>query len=341
MKKKLDQKLIFVPALITCGKAKERAASWAFVGEPKNIEEYRLGTVFLVGEVDAEEENGVSSILPLVGSELKQEYYAEPRRRPLASFSESLRKSNLIFAQVPKKRNPMWLGKVHLAGGALTESTLLFSLVGKIHAYLFRNGTTTDLNRRFIQEGRPHPTKLFRHVASGSLLAGDRLLFATPKVFGSLFLEDIRHIVRESPFSEIQRHVEMLYAKENPRASLSLLVLEIRREDSAPIPEKTAMAPASQPFCASGVTRRERAERRSKALAIGFIRQIGSLITLGVENARAKLPHAVALLRKMAFVYASRLSAATQNARVMRVLVIVAVIGLFLLLLLFRREVMF
>lgn len=341
MKKKLDQKLVFVPVLIACGRAKERASSWAFIGEPKNIEESRLGTVFMVGEVDAEEENGVSSILPLVGSQLKQEYYAQPRRRALASFSESLRKSNLVFAQVPKKRNPMWLGKVHLASVALTESILLFSLVGKIYAYLFRNGTTTDLRRRFIQEGRPHPTKLFRHVASGSLLAGDRLLFAAPKVFSSLFLEDVRYIVRESPFAEIQQQVEMLYAKESPHASLSLVALEVRTEESVSPPARSATPSPLPPLGASVATRGTLARKRSKVLLLNIARHLAYTLTMLATRGRAHLLYFTSLLRKKMVFHASRFSTLSQNAQVLRVLVVLAVVGIALLLLLFRREVIF
>jgi hypothetical protein len=344
MKKKLDQKLIFVPALITCGRAKERASSWAFIGEPKNVEEHRLGTIFLVGEVDAEEENGVSSILPLVGSQLKQEYYAEPRRRALKSFSESLRKGNLIFAQVPKKRNPMWLGKVHLASGALTESTLLFSLVGKIQAFLFRGGATTDLKRRFIQEGRPHPTKLFRHVASGALVAGDRLLFATPRAFNSLFLEDIRHIVREAPLADISRQVEMLYAKEDPHAPLAIVVMEVRLGGNAPAEAGNA-APSPVPL-SFGITpglRTRGASTRAyhKALLVKVVKRAAFLTSMLVNAIRAETPRVIYYSRKEIAGYSSWLLKITQNARAARVLVLLAITVFFLLLLLFRREVMF
>lgn len=227
MRRKPDSTLRLEYRVVHCGLSKERRLGWASASEPKNIEEERLGSLFLAGEVDPEGSEEVPPVLSLISSQLREVYYAKPQRRALKSFTESLRKGNTIFSHVPKKRNPLWLGRVHVACGSFAEGTLYFTLIGKMRAYLFRRTLTVDLSRRFFPEGRPHPTRLFQHIASGTLVEGDRLFFATPKILNTLYLEDIRHIVRDAPFDEIPRQIEMLYETHGGRGALSLIAARV------------------------------------------------------------------------------------------------------------------
>ncbi|MDP3794732.1 MAG: hypothetical protein Q8R13_02270 [bacterium] len=331
MTKRTALSLQFNYQVVKCGTSKDRSASWASASNPKNIEETRLGSIFLVGEIDPEGDDDVPPILPLIGAQLKEEYYAKPNRRALASFAESLRTSNNVFARVPKKRNPMWLGRVHMACGSFANGILHLSLIGKIRAYLFRSDTALDLARRFVADSRPHPTKLFRNIASGNLEKGDRLLFATPKIFTSLFLEDVRHIVREAAFAEISRQIELLYEQQESRTGVHMIIAEI---GEGPGKENTDAVPA---------TARPRLSRAAVSLPRLTLERIHvpvpGLPTAALKALGSRLLAGVSLLRPQAQTFHAYLERYWQRYASTPVAVFALALLLVLLLLIFQREV--
>lgn len=188
--------------IFICSKQELSPFGTIFTFGADNIEEQKLGTIFGVIKIDDHSENS-SYVANLLTSVIKKEYFSKPHRSAEESFEASLRKANLALAELARHGSLGWSGKLNFASGALERNNLHFACLGKISAYLLRDGQIAEISRDLEEEldAETHPLKTFSNISSGRLDNGDKLIFTTDDLLEIFSKEELRqnaaHFSRE------------------------------------------------------------------------------------------------------------------------------------------------
>ena len=113
-RKKTGTNLIFLaPAFseIISAKSDEiRPFFEVFIHDPENLTQQNLGTLFGVLEITDRSEDS-SYIVNYIISEVKKEFYKNPKRGCIESFESALHKANLCLSKLAQHENIAWIGK--------------------------------------------------------------------------------------------------------------------------------------------------------------------------------------------------------------------------------------
>ena len=184
-------------------KAKEDTIFDSFCYEPINIEEKRLGNLYMAGETKNTLPQNYN-LLEKLSFEIKKEYYRDSKRAPEKSLIESLRIGNKFLENLTKEGNVSWLGNLNFAVLCLKDSDFHFTKVENISAFLLRGGKITDIAQKLIQEEiEPYPLKVFGNIISGKLIENDIILLLTKEVSATFNRENLLNEIANFPaFSE-------------------------------------------------------------------------------------------------------------------------------------------
>lgn len=204
----------------------------------ENVAKSSLGTLVGVFEI-AERSEESAYIVNFLASVAKKEYFANPRRGAVESFEAALHKINLALAELVKHGNVAWLGKFHGALGILEKSNFHFSVTGEAHILLLRNGAVSDIGAGLAsEESSLHPLKTFVEVASGRMLADDKVILASPELFSLFSLPDLE---KNALRMDADRFIQFLRtALVNELDMAGTLIIDFREGTPVPIPDKQA-----------------------------------------------------------------------------------------------------
>jgi len=201
-----------------------------FSYEPENIEEASLGNLYMVAELNADEDS--SHLINLLSSLIKREYYLSAHRGPLDSLEASLKKANLTLNELTNKGNLEWLGKLHFICAAINKEQQLFlSQSGNAQALLYREGRLTNITKKIVPApAKPHPAKTFQSVVSGEIEPTDKLIFATPKLFEFFNSQGLKQLFDFPKIELISDQINKALREQKKVPPLSALLLEILPE---------------------------------------------------------------------------------------------------------------
>lgn len=188
--------------LVVCNAETSVVLCDTFVYEP-DAREKALGALFLVMETvnldgrpetprgATDTENGQPSkrlspartIMDLVVSTVRAEYYRDPSRDMLASFEAALGAANEALARAAQKGMTDWLTNLHAAVVAAQSTTLHVSRAGNASLLLVRHGHLTDIGEGLADPTIRNPRATFTNVASGTVSEHDALILASPQFF--------------------------------------------------------------------------------------------------------------------------------------------------------------
>jgi len=155
----------------------------SFIYEPENAYEKKLGSLYIVGEI----QNALPSdsrFLDNLAKLIKSKYYTFSLKTPEKALSESLKKTNEFLEEEVKKENVSWLGNLNLAVLSLKDFNLIFSKTGDLKVLLLRGNQVIDIGKNLEPgEIEPYPLKVFFNVVSGQLVEDDKILVLTKNIF--------------------------------------------------------------------------------------------------------------------------------------------------------------
>ena len=208
-------------------KGKEDTIFDSFCYEPINIDEKKLGSLYMAGEL--------KNVLPQnyklledLSSQIKKEYYRTFSRSPEKALIESLKKGNEFLEKLTKEGDVSWLGNLNFAVISLKDYLFQFTKVENILVFLLRGGKITEITENLIREEiEPYPLKVFGNIISGKLSEDDILLILTKEV-SEIFqnenlLEDLASL---ETFTE-KKLKELLWKKEKILKEVSGIALLI------------------------------------------------------------------------------------------------------------------
>ncbi len=216
-----------------------------FVYEPKNIEEAKLGTLFMLGKIDNIPKNKYKStdfLLNLLISVIKREFYSDFKRSGAEALEASLNKANLYLADFAEKGNTEWMGNFHFVCGVLTENTLHVTQAGDIMIKLFREGGVSHIEKKFTDSEKVPPLKTFNNIASGKIIPGDKLVLGTKNILTLASLKELKALSTKD-CNRIILNFENLARAKSIKPPLVSLVLEAKPvfvTDTAPQIVKTS-----------------------------------------------------------------------------------------------------
>ncbi len=184
-------------------KLKEKQVFDSFVYEPQNIYEKKLGTLYIIGELQNVLPQNLN-LLNNLAQIIKKKYYALFLKTPERALSETLKGANEFLSEEVKKDNVGWLGNLNFSVLSLKDLKLTFTKTGNLKILLIRNGQIIDIGKNLDLQGiDPYPLKIFFDTASGKLIQNDILLVLTKEVLEFFHQQNILFkIARLEAFDE-------------------------------------------------------------------------------------------------------------------------------------------
>lgn len=175
----------------------------SFVYEPENIYEKKLGSLYLLGDMDnCLPQN--SRLMENLFQIIKKKYYNFSFKSNEKALTEGLKKANDYLSEEIKKDNTSWLGNLNFAGLSIKDSNLTFSFTGNLKILLLRGGQVTDIGKNLMSEDiDPYPLKVFFNIVSGKLLENDKILVLTEEIYN--FFEKQNILSKITKAGEIDR----------------------------------------------------------------------------------------------------------------------------------------
>lgn len=266
-----------------------------FVYEPRNVEEARLGTLFMLGKIENIPKNkykNLDFLLSLLISVIKREFYSDSERPASRALEVSLNKANLYLIDFTEKGNTEWIGNLTFICGVFSKNTLHIAQVGKPMIKLFRGKTISHIENKFPDQKKPRPLKTFGNIASGAILNGDKIILSIKDILNVINLTNLRELSKGSCNQIIER-VKKLIENKTSKTPMVCLVLEARESGE----EVMVCSQAAQPII-------KQKKKKNKSLIIS--RKIAILFLIGIYKAvyyifkklpKIKLPLPPALTR--------------------------------------------
>jgi hypothetical protein len=184
-------------------RAREDEIYQAFLYEPANVLERKLGSLYLVGNLSKVLPQNIN-FLEKLSSQIKKRYYSLSAHSSEKALRESLAKTNEFLADEVQKENVDWLGNLTLAVCTIKDYIFNFTLVGDIKIFLLRSGKIIDIGKNLELEGvEPWPLKVFGNIVTGKLSQKDKILILTKEVFDFFSEQNIlQEIAKLDPLDE-------------------------------------------------------------------------------------------------------------------------------------------
>jgi len=217
--------------------AKKDSVCGVFSYEALNVEETRLGNLYLVGKISnlpPKKHKNFDFLLGVLASAVKREFYSDPRKTTLEALESALQAANIYLADFTQKGHKEWIGNLDFTCMAFSQNNIHIGQTGNMLIYLFRGDVMTNVARKFsVSEKNPQPAKTFSNIASGILEEDDKLIISTPNVLEITSNQKIRELLSRPDTEEIYDFLKD-YLENQPKneesiiGSLACLILEAK-----------------------------------------------------------------------------------------------------------------
>ena len=221
--------------------AKKNSVCGVFSYEALNVEEAKLGNLYLVGKISnfsPKKHKNFDFLLNLLASAIKREFYSDPQRTAPDALESALQSANIYLADFAKKGHKEWIGNIDFTCIVFSQNNIHIGRTGDMLIYLFRKNVMSNIARKFsTQSKKPQPLKTFSNIATGSLEEDDRLIIATPDILNLGSVQKIKELISYSSSEQFYNFLkENLEVKKVKVNSLACLILEARTKP--PVVEK-------------------------------------------------------------------------------------------------------
>ncbi len=155
----------------------------SFIYEPENIEEKKLGSLYLVGKLFNPLPQH-SRFLNNLSSVIKKEYFKISSQSSEQALKRGLKYANEFLSNISEQGDVSWLSNLDFAILSLKNFIFNFTKVGDIKILIIREGETIDVSQNLeFQDIEPYPLKVFNNIVSGKLVHYDKILILTKEIY--------------------------------------------------------------------------------------------------------------------------------------------------------------
>lgn len=207
---------------------KSRSTVHCYLAHPSPLEERMLGRLFVLVEIDSRDARNVEVIDALQETVTKAYYESEDFQIETA-LERALQKTNERLPGLVPEGFEEWIQRLNIIIGVLKDTTLHFTIVGRLHAYLIHRQRIVDIleSSNAATAETVSPLKVFVNIISGQLNFHDTLFFCTTSILDYLSQEKIKRIASEHTPADTTRSLEGLLTETDGSASFGAIVLTI------------------------------------------------------------------------------------------------------------------
>jgi hypothetical protein len=202
----------------------------SFYFKPEKKEQEKLGSLFIVGEL----ENFLSKdkkFLNQLAEKIKKEFYNNCDKEPKEALNESLKETNDYLKSITKQDSQYWLGNLHLAIINVKDYKIHFTKSGEIRMLLLRGQEYIDIGVNLELEINDNK-KYFSNLASGNLAPEDKIIIITEHLAGFFETYLASHFLNLGIFTQKEINKLIKEKKEEMRDFCGILFLIITKKDS-------------------------------------------------------------------------------------------------------------
>jgi len=225
--------------------SKKDSVCGVFSYEALNVEEAKLGNLYLVGKISgfsSKKHKNFDFLFNLLISAIKREFYSDPQRGTLEALESALQSANIYLTDFSKKGHKEWIGNMDFTCMAFSNNDIHIGQTGNTLIYLIRRDTMSNVSRKFSNNVKSsNPSKTFSNIVSGDLEEGDKIIISTPNLLKIIPQQKIKELISQPSTEHIYEFLEekldgMSKSKDKIINSLASLILESRTR--APIIKK-------------------------------------------------------------------------------------------------------
>jgi len=225
--------------------SKKDSVCGVFSYEALNIEEAKLGNLYLVGKISgfsSKKHKNFDFLFNLLISVIKREFYSDPQRGTLEALESALQSANIYLTDFSKKGHKEWIGNIDFTCMAFSNNDIHIGQTGNTLIYLLRGDTMSNVSRKFSNNIKSsNPSKTFSNIVSGDLEEGDKMIISTPNLLEIIPQQKIKELISQPSTKQIYEFLKeklegISKSKDKIINSLASLILESRTR--APIIEK-------------------------------------------------------------------------------------------------------
>lgn len=242
----------------------------AYFYEPEPGVEPGLGSLFAIIEVLGSPKQA-PEVVDLIIETIGHQYYnqeTEGELDPLAAFERAIKTVNHGLGEYISQGNASWIGKASAVIAVLAEDQLHLTQAGSAEAYLYRKGREIHVSAD-LHQGQLAQLKTFSNIASGTMLPGDRLLFATPALLHQVAKTELRSIIADNePASAVAELAQLIGTENSDRIAAVIaevvtpeqLALKVKNEE----PNTAYLGASESPLQAAAATAAPVAKKAAK-----------------------------------------------------------------------------
>ncbi len=251
----MKPKFPHIAEVIIRPKVSQTSFAETFIYEPDNVEEEKLGYIYILGEVKAKETQkntaeptivpAAVSFLNLIASQFSNSFYKRTRFLPKEAFEQSLREINVFISQLYDNQKLTWLEELNLGIilFASKQSKLCFAVNGKVQGILWRKGKISDITASFISsQTQDLSGNCFQKIADGEVQLGDKLIFSAP--FITRKIEPVKLKILIDKLQHQNLGLLSNYIAHDDSEALAIIAIDIKK--TPPVPEKKESSPQIQ-----------------------------------------------------------------------------------------------
>jgi hypothetical protein len=202
---------------------------------PPQQSQLKMGKIYAILEI-SHPTTRARQIGQTIINTLKHSYFQDDSTSDMQNLEKALKNVNETLAQIAQSGETDWIGNMNAVFCLLVDNEAHLATTGRAQAWLIREGRISEIVDSQAQPLQPHPLKTFSSLTSGSLVSGDRLILANPKLQNHLSSQDIKEMVDRPALQEVGEELIKTLRKAKEK-SISLFVIESCQERSAQQPQ--------------------------------------------------------------------------------------------------------
>ncbi len=212
-----------------------------FVYEPTNVEEEKLGYLYIVGEAVSNEQNKaqIVTFLNFIASKTSQIFYKRTNLSSKEAIERTLKDVNKDIKNYFQKFEINWLREVNLAIILVVpqKREVYFAIIGKFQGLLWRRGRLANIAQDFNNDEPQEINHLsFQSIANGNIEIRDKFIFSVPSLLSYITKSKLKMIIDKIQYGSLGNFKNNLNLPDN--INFALIVLNI-----GPSLEKKVQAP--------------------------------------------------------------------------------------------------
>lgn len=205
----------------------ERFFGDIFVYEPENVDEQKLGNLFIIGELKELPRN-CSYIINLLASKIKKEFYSNTKRTTEESFEAGLVEANNVLSDIAQQGNGEYISKLSMICGTYQDNKFYLSQVGEVKSLLIRDKKISEIMKSDTKITSIN--RVFNNIASGELTNNDLIILTTTGLFNIFTTEKLNQLSLSLNIDELTKQIHS--NAEEKEQLISTLLLKIHTAHS-------------------------------------------------------------------------------------------------------------